>query len=87
MVSGAVATCNSSGCVGQAVAVWGKQWPGQTVLVCLDNMAVVAALKAGSYQDVTVMHSLHCLHFFSAYHQLRILSDHIPGKENLVLFT
>ena len=26
-----------------AVAVWGKQWPGQTVLVCSDNMAVVAA--------------------------------------------
>ena len=25
-----------------AVAVWGKQWPGQTVLVCSDNMAVVA---------------------------------------------
>ena len=66
-----------------AVAVWGKQWQGQTVLVCSDNMAVVAALKAGSCQDVTMMHLLRCLHFFSAYHQLKILSDHVPGKENL----
>ena len=66
-----------------AVAVWGKQWPGQTVLVCSDNMAVVAALKVGLCQDVTMMHLLCCLHFFSAYHQLRILSDHVPCKENL----
>ena len=27
------------------------------------------------------MHLLRCLHFFSAYNQLRILSDHVPGKD------
>ena len=66
-----------------AVAVWGKQWPRQSVMVCSDNMVVVAAFKVGFCQDVTMMHPMHCLHFFSAYHKLRILLDQVSGKDNL----
>lgn len=46
-----------------AVAVWGKRWSGQTVLVKSDNMAVVAVLKSGACQDQSLMHLMRCLHF------------------------
>ena len=65
-----------------AVAVWGRQLSGQSLLVKSDNMAVVAALRSGSCKDQLLMHLLRCLHFFSAHFQLRVQASHIPGSCN-----
>ena len=78
VVSGAVATflgfsshCSQgAGGVVTAVAVWGKR----------DQDKQYCSIKGWL---MTMMHILCCLQFFSAYHHQRILSDHVPGKENL----
>ena len=67
-----------------AVAVWGSQWVGQAVRVHSDNMAVVAALLAGTCRDELLMHLLRCLHFYQAHFQLRIRAVHVPGVQNVV---
>ena len=46
-----------------AVAIWGEQWAGGTVLVRSDNMGVVHALATGTARDIRLVHLLHCLHF------------------------
>ena len=50
---------------------------------CLcDNAAVVAIVKSGTSRDSLVMHLMRCLFFFTASHQLLLLPQHLPGKEN-----
>ena len=66
-----------------AVALWGRHWRGQAVLVKSDNMAVVATVKAGSCQDQMLMHLMRCLIFFAAYFQTDVMAAHVPGKDNI----
>ena len=66
-----------------AVAVWGRQWPGELVQIYSDNMEVVAALNAGACKDQMLMQLMRCLHFFAAHYQLRVTATHIPGKDNV----
>ena len=65
-----------------ACAVWGHQWQGATVRCLCDNAAVVAIVKSGTSKDSVVMHLMRCLFFFTASHQLLLLLQHLPGKEN-----
>ena len=65
-----------------ACAVWGHQWRGATVQCLCDNAAVVAIVKSGTSRDSLVMHLMRCLFFFTASHQLLLLPQHLPGKEN-----
>lgn len=65
-----------------ACAVWGHQWKGKTVLCRCDNAAVVAIIKSGSSKNQVAMHLMRCLFFFSAFHQLLLVPQHVPGKDN-----
>ena len=65
-----------------ACGVWGHLWHGKTILCRCDNAAVVAIIRSGSSKDRVAMHLMRCLFFFTAIHQLFIVPQHVPGKEN-----
>ena len=65
-----------------ACAVWGHGWKGKTIRCRCDNAAVVAILKSGSSKDGLAMHLMRCLFFFTAYHQLCLSPEHLPGRLN-----
>ena len=64
-----------------AVAIWGRSWAKNMLLVRSDNMAVVCALSAGTAKDSKLMHLLRCLHFFTASYQIGICAKHITGVD------
>ena len=66
-----------------ACAVWGKQWRGTTVKCICDNAAVVAILKSGKSKDRLAMHLVRCLFFFSAHFNIFLVTQHLPGRENV----
>lgn len=66
-----------------ACAIWGHKWRGATVQCLCDDAAVVAIVKSGTSKDSVVMHLMCCLFFFTASHQLLLLPQHVPGKENI----
>ena len=66
-----------------ACVVWGKPLARQWVSVQCDNMAVVPAISKGSAKEPTVMHLLRCLWFFTAYYDIKLTVQHIPGVENV----
>ena len=65
-----------------ACAVWGHLWRGTAVCCRCDNMAVVAIIRAGSSKHPLAMHLMRCLFFFTAYHQLYLAPEHLPGRLN-----
>lgn len=67
-----------------AAALWGKQWKGATVKVRCDNMAVVAAIKAGNCKESRSMHLLRCLAFIEASIPVTLVAEHIRGVENTI---
>ena len=65
-----------------AVAVWGPQWGGSTVLCHCDNQAVVSVIRSRSCRDKKLMHLLRCLFFFEAYFGIRLQASHVAGVNN-----
>ena len=63
-------------------AVWGPQLARSAVLFQCDNSSVVAAVKKGAAKETNVMHLLRCLWFFTAYYDISLLCEHIPGITN-----
>ena len=63
-------------------AVWGPQLARSAVLFQCDNSSVVAAVKKGAAKETNVMHPLRCLWFFTAYYDISLLCEHIPGITN-----
>ena len=65
-----------------AVAVWGPQWVGSSVLCHCDNEGVVAVVKGGYCKDPTLAHMLRCLFFLEAKFDVLLTASHVPGVEN-----
>lgn len=65
-----------------AIAIWGPQWVGLSVLCHCDNEGVVAAVKGGYCKDPTLAHMLRCLFFLEAKFDVLLSAKHIPGVEN-----
>ena len=63
-------------------AVWGPRLARKTVLVQCDNPGVVAAVQKGTTKDQSAMHLLRCLWFFTAYYDIAVNTEHIPGEGN-----
>ena len=57
----------------------GKALQHQKILFQCDNSGVVASIHKGSCKDLQVMHLLRTLTFFTAYYDIEILEEHIPG--------
>ena len=68
-----------------AVAVWGPQWGGSTVLCHCDNQAMVSVIRSRSCRNKKLMHLLRCLFFFEAYFGIRLQASHIAGVNNGLL--
>ena len=66
-----------------ASAVWGRHWEGKTVKVKCYNAAVVAVLRSGWSKNNLAMHLMRCLFFFMARFHFFLVSEHIPGKDNI----
>ena len=66
-----------------ACAEWGPLLARKVVLFECDNMAVVTAVSKGTAKPDLVMHLLRCLWFFTAYYDIVIRIQHIPGSSNL----
>ena len=50
---------------------------------CLcDNAAVVAIIQSGRSKHPLVMHLMRSLSLFTARHNVAIIAEHLPGKEN-----
>jgi len=63
-------------------AIWGPQLAKQPVLILCDNLSLVNSVNKGSSKDTMVMHLLHCLWFFTAYFDITLKANHIPGVKN-----
>ena len=62
--------------------IWGPQLSKQSVLILCDNLSLVNAINKGASKDTLVMHLLRCLWFFTAYFDIILTADHIPGACN-----
>lgn len=62
--------------------VWGPQLSKQSVLILCDNLSLVNAVNKGTSKDPLVMHLLRCLWFFTAYFDVALTANHIPGASN-----
>jgi len=67
-----------------AIAVWGHQLARREVLVKSDNLNVVTAVNKGSCREAVVMHLLRCMWFFVAHFDIRVVAEHLPGKDNTI---
>ena len=65
-----------------AVALWGSQWKGDTVMCRCDNEAVVAVITTRTAHDKGLMQLLRCLFFLEARFDCHLLASHIPGIHN-----
>jgi len=63
------------------VAMWGKRWPGQLLLVQLDNIATVTMVNS---RISDAMHLLRCLSFKVAKFQLSFTVVDILGEKNTI---
>lgn len=66
-----------------SVALWGRPWTGKTVRCLCDNAAVVAVVNSGSSRCERVMHLMRSLFFVAARHNIFLVAQHIPGRENV----
>ena len=62
--------------------VWGPQLTKQPVLILCDNLSLVNAINKGSSKDLMVMQLLRSLWFFTAYFDILLVANHIPGVCN-----
>ena len=60
-----------------AVALWGSQWKGDTVMCRCDNEAVVAVIITRTAHDKGLMQLLRCLFFLEARFDCHLLASHI----------
>ena len=67
-----------------AVAVWGAQWQGKSILCRCDNEAVVAIINTGTSKDCEAMPLMRCLFFITAKHNLLLTATHFPGSINIL---
>ena len=65
-----------------AVAPWGSQWKGDTVMCRCDNEAVVAVITTRTAHDKGLMQLLRCLFFLEARFDCHLQASHIPGIHN-----
>ena len=65
-----------------AVALWGPQWMGSSVLCHCDNESVVAVVRGGYCKDPSLAHMLRCLFFLEAKFDVVLTAAHVPGAEN-----
>ena len=63
-------------------AAWGNTLRRQRVLFQCDNKSMVASFQKGSCRDQQVMHLLRTLTFFTAYYDIELIAEHIPGVAN-----
>ena len=63
-----------------ACTVWAPQLAQKTVLVQCDNTGVVAAVQKWTSKDQSAMHLQRCLWFFTAYYDIVVNLEHIPGE-------
>lgn len=66
-----------------AAALWGTSWQKKCVRFRSDNMAVVQVLRSRTSRDNIIMHLLRCLSFYAAFFQFNVVTDHIPGVQNI----
>ena len=67
-----------------AIVVWGYQLARKDILVKSDNLNVVTAINKGSCREAVVMHLLRCMWFFVAQFDIRVVAEHLPGKDNII---
>ena len=67
-----------------AAAIWGHQWSRKTIVAQCGNLAVVEVLNRGYSREPGIMHLVRCLFFFSAHFHFRVITKHIPGKQNIL---
>ena len=65
-----------------AVALWGPQWVGSSVLCHCDNEGVVAVIRGGYCKDPSLAHMLRCLFFLEAKFDVVLTAVHVPGVRN-----
>ena len=66
-----------------AVALWGHNWRGQTVLCHSDNAAVVSIINTGRSRDQLAMHLMRSLFFFTAQSGCILRAVHVEGRLNV----
>jgi len=49
-----------------------------------DNLNVVTAINKGSCREAVVMHLLRCMWFFVAHFDIRVVAEHLAGKDNTI---
>ena len=67
-----------------AVALWGHLWRGRTVLCRCDNAAVVSIVGSGRSTHELAMHLMRSMFFYTAVHQLVVVTEHVAGRDNEV---
>ena len=67
-----------------AIVVWRYQLARKGILVKSDNLNVVTAINKGSCREAVVMHLLRCMWFFVAQFDIRVVAEHLPGKEDVI---
>ena len=65
-----------------ACAMWTGRWRSKMVKCLCDNAAVVAIIQSGRSKHPLVMHLMRSLCLFTARHNVAIIAEHLPGKEN-----
>ena len=63
-------------------AIWGPLLPRKKQEFKCDNQGLVDAINKGSSKEPVVLHLLRYLWFFSAFFEITIRADHIPGVLN-----
>ena len=65
-----------------ACDIWGHLWKGRTVCCLCDNAAVVSIIRCGSSKDAMTKDLMQSLFFLTAFHQLVLVPQLLPGTEN-----
>ena len=65
-----------------AVAVWGREGVGKSMMALFNNSEVVDILRKGDSKEPQVMHLMRCLAFPKARFQFFLFAFHVCGKSN-----
>ena len=63
--------------------LWGQKWRGRSVVIKTDNMAVVNICKSGYTRDMELAAYIRNIWFITASLDIRLVVEHIRGKENV----
>ena len=61
-------------------AVRGREWAGQTIRACCDNMTAVHILQWCQSKDPQAMHPVRCLCLIECSFNFTLVSHHLPGR-------